>query len=96
MKFSIIIPCYNEKDNIDNLIRRIRPLQDEYDLEYVLVENGSTDGSRDYFKNNIENIFQNITITYVDKNRGYGYGLQAGMKAATGDYIGWIHAYDLY
>lgn len=92
MKFSIIIPCYNEKDNIDNLIKRIRPLQDEYDLEYVLVENGSTDGSRDYFKNNVENVFKNIIVAYVDKNLGYGYGLQEGIKAATGDYIGWIHA----
>lgn len=92
MKYSIIIPCYNERDNIDNLIKRIRPLQAKYDLEYVLVENGSKDGSREYFRNNIEGRFDRIVVTYVNNNQGYGYGLQAGMKVASGDYVGWIHA----
>ena len=92
MKFSIIIPCYNEEDNIDNLISRIRPLQEKYDLEYVLVENGSKDESRIYFKKNVEGKYPGIKIVYVDVNQGYGYGLQQGMKAAEGDYIGWIHA----
>lgn len=92
MKFSIIIPCFNERANIDNLIERIRPLQSGYNLEYILIENGSSDDSKLYFKNNIEGKFNNIKIVYVEKNRGYGYGLQQGLKVATGDYIGWIHA----
>lgn len=92
MKFSIIIPCYNEADNIDNLVARIIPLQAQYDLEYILVENGSTDKSRDYFRLNIEGKYKDIEVVYIDVNQGYGYGLQQGMKAARGEYIGWIHA----
>lgn len=92
MKFSIIIPCYNEGENISNLIKRIRPLQERYDLEYILVENGSTDDSRLYFQKYVEDQYQNIKIVYVDNNEGYGYGLQQGMKASEGEYIGWIHA----
>ncbi len=92
MKYSIIIPCYNERDNVDDLISRIKPLQEQYDLEYVLVENGSKDGSREYFNKNIENRYPGIQVVYVDMNQGYGYGLQQGMKAAEGDYVGWIHA----
>lgn len=92
MKYSIIIPCYNEQDNIDTLIKRISPLQENYDIEYVLVENGSKDNSREYFKTNIEGKFPDIIVTYVEVNKGYGYGLQQGMKVASGDYIGWIHA----
>lgn len=92
MKFSIIIPCYNEADNIGNLISRIKPLQDKYDLEYVLVENGSKDSSREYFESNVEGKYEDFKVVYVDVNQGYGYGLQQGMKAASGDYIGWIHA----
>ena len=92
MKYSIIIPCYNERDNIDSLIKRISPLQKKYDIEYILVENGSKDSSREYFKSNIEYKFPNIVVTYIDVNKGYGYGLQQGMKVASGDYIGWIHA----
>lgn len=92
MKYSIIIPCYNERDNIDSLIKEISPLQKKYDIEYILVENGSKDNSREYFKTYIEGKFPNIVVTYVDANKGYGYGLQQGMKIASGDYIGWIHA----
>lgn len=92
MKFSIIIPCYNEGENITNLINRIRPLQKKYDLEYILIENGSTDDSRQYFQKYVEDQYQNIRIVYVDKNLGYGYGLQQGMKVSDGEYVGWIHA----
>ena len=89
--FSIILPCYNEKENLPVLINRLLPLQKQYNMEYILVENGSKDGSLEYFKRNIENL-PGITAAYVSENRGYGYGLQQGMKAASGDYIGWLHA----
>lgn len=92
MEFSIIIPCYNEADNVDDLIRKIKPLQDKYELEYILVENGSKDESRQYFTNNVEGKYKNIKVVYVDVNKGYGYGIQQGIKVASGKYVGWIHA----
>lgn len=92
MKFSIIIPCYNERENVDKLLQAVIPLQNKYDLEYILVENGSVDQSRDYFREKAEGRYRDVRIVYVDVNRGYGYGLQQGIKAAQGDYIGWIHA----
>lgn len=91
-KFSVIIPCYNEKATLPSLIGRIRPLQDSYDIEYVLVENGSSDGSAEYFRTKIEGLHNGIRAVYVKQNRGYGYGIQQGIKAASGEYIGWIHA----
>ena len=90
MKYSIIIPCYNEMNNINNLIHRITPLQNIYDLEYILVENGSKDNSKAYFRDTVEGKYAAIKVVYVDIN--HGYGLQQGMKVAEGDYIGWIHA----
>lgn len=92
MKFSIIIPCYNEEKNISNLISNILELQKKYDLEYILVENGSKDNSKEYFKQNVEGKYQNLKVVYVEKNQGYGYGICQGLKAASGKYIGWIHA----
>lgn len=92
MKFSIIIPCYNEKENLALLIDNILPLQNDYELEYILVENGSTDNSREYLKNNIDGKYKNIKIKYLDINKGYGYGLKNGLKLAEGEYLGWIHA----
>jgi len=92
MKFSVVIPCYNEHVNLPLLIENILPLQNDYELEYILVENGSTDNSREYLKNNIDGKYKNIKIKYLDINKGYGYGLKNGLKLAEGEYLGWIHA----
>lgn len=92
MKYSVIIPCYNEEKNLQNLVNALLHVCKKRDLEFVLVENGSLDKSKDFFKKNIEGKYEKIRIIYVDINRGYGYGLLQGIKAATGDYIGWIHA----
>lgn len=89
MKYSIVIPCYNEGDNIPFLIERIKPLIDDFDVEFILVENGSCDGSREIF-NNID--VKGIKVVFVDVNRGYGYGVKQGIISSQGDYIGWIHA----
>ena len=90
-KFSILIPCFNEGKSLENLINQIIPLQQEYDLEIILIENGSIDGSKDFLRG-IEGIYKNIRIVFIDKNIGYGYGIQQGLKVARGEYIGWVHA----
>jgi len=92
MKFSIIIPCYNEGENLKNLVQRILPLTKQFEMEYLLVENGSRDNSNQLMKEMPEIDDKVIKMVEVPVNKGYGYGLIQGMKAASGDYIGWIHA----
>lgn len=92
MRFSIVIPCYNERGNIEGLLAQFAPLGEEFDLELVLVENGSTDGSAEYFRSRVEGRLPWVRTAYVPANRGYGYGIQQGLKLATGDYAGWMHA----
>ncbi|BCZ49016.1 hypothetical protein psyc5s11_50830 [Clostridium gelidum] len=92
MKFSIVIACYNEEKSLETLIERILPLTLKYNIEFILVENGSTDNSRDVFKSLEAIDHKSIEVIYVDKNRGYGYGLLQGLKSASGNYVGWIHA----
>ena len=92
MKYSIIIPCYNEEKNLQELINRLLPIRESFPVEFLLVENGSRDGSRQYFKEHIEGKYSNIETVYVDRNQGYGYGIQQGLRAASGDYLGWLHA----
>lgn len=92
MRFSIIIPCYNERDNLSLLIKNIMPLTEKFDIEFVLVENGSTDDSRIKFETLPEMTNSHILKVYVNENHGYGYGVQQGLKACSGDYVGWIHA----
>ena len=84
-EFSIIVPCYNELTNLPSLVDAVKKIN----AEFILVENGSRDESRDYFNTINE---PNIKKVYVDVNQGYGYGIKQGLKVATGDYIGWMHA----
>lgn len=91
MKYSVVVPCYNEEKNIDNLINVLDKVREERNIEYILVENGSKDSTR----LELERVCKNrndFTIVYVDENKGYGYGLQQGLKKAVGEYVGWIHA----
>lgn len=91
LKYSVIIPCYNEENNIQELVHLLEQSGVGYDMEWVMVENGSVDGTRSKLDEACggKKLFR---IVYVNKNKGYGYGLQQGLKAATGDYVGWIHA----
>ena len=91
MKYSIVIPCYNEEDNLPNLIRSISEFAKGRELEYVLVENGSKDNSFALMKD-LTKDKDFIKIVKVETNQGYGYGLYQGIKSASGDFIGWIHA----
>lgn len=91
MKYSIIIPCYNEEENVHDLIQLLEHTGNKYDIQWIMVENGSKDRTRDILECECADK-KSFTIAYVDKNRGYGYGLLQGIKVAEGDYIGWLHA----
>ena len=92
MKYSIVIPCYNEEKNLPDLISSLKTFPDNYQVEFILVENGSVDGSRNYMKQIEADVAPKIRFVWVDQNQGYGYGIQQGLKEASGDYVGWIHA----
>lgn len=91
MKVSIIIPCYNEEKNIVEIVKKFRHLFEKYDIELILVDNGSKDGTR----REIESIREkeaNIKLVVVEENQGYGYGILSGLQAASGEILGWMHA----
>lgn len=91
MKYSIVIPCYNEGENVFHLVEELSRYSAKYDVEYILVENGSKDNTRKLLQKACKNKY-NFKITYVDNNKGYGYGLLNGLKVASGEYVGWLHA----
>ena len=92
MKYSIVIPCYNEEKNLPDLIDSLKSFPEKYNVQFILVENGSADGSRNYMKSIEDQVMPKIQFVWVDQNQGYGYGIQQGLKVAEGDYVGWIHA----
>jgi glycosyltransferase involved in cell wall biosynthesis len=82
MKLSIVIPCFNEKATILELIDAVRsaPIQDK---QIIIIDDGSTDGTREILKG-IQGK-ADIDIIYHETNKGKGAALSTGFAAATGD-----------
>ncbi len=91
MKLSLVIPCYNEAENLPLLLDRCREVARQPGCEVILVDNGSTDSSSDILQDLLPD-YPGCRTIRVEKNRGYGFGLLCGLKAATGDVLGWTHA----
>lgn len=90
MKLSIVIPCYNELGNLELLLRDISSMKKYEEIQFVLVENGSSDASRKYLLEHTDKM-SNVKLVLVDQNHGYGYGIQQGLNVAQGQYLGWTH-----
>lgn len=91
MKLSIVVPCYNEAENIPLILDCFSDVITRTDVEVVLVDNGSTDDSAQILKKLLPDYSFARTVK-VEINQGYGYGIIQGLKACTGDFIGWTHA----
>ena len=84
MKLSVVVPVFNEKDTIRNIIDRIKesPIEEK---EIVVVDDFSTDGTRDLLKEEIETLVDKVI--YHEKNLGKGAALRSGFKVVTGDCV---------
>ncbi len=91
MKLSVVIPCYNESENIPLILEKFGSVIKDEDIEVVLVDNGSTDNSAEVLDKLLPN-YSFATRTKVEKNQGYGFGILQGLKVSTGDFLGWTHA----
>lgn len=91
MKLSIVVPCYNEEENIPLILERFNDVINRDDVEVVLVDNGSTDCSAEVFDKLLPR-YSFARMVKVPVNQGYGYGILQGLKECRGEYIGWTHA----
>lgn len=91
MKFSLVIPCYNEAKNIPLLLERCAVFNGRDDFEIILVDNGSTDASSKVLKELLPQ-YSSCKTVRVEENQGYGFGILSGLREAQGDVIGWTHA----
>ncbi|MBH8566847.1 glycosyltransferase family 2 protein [Nostoc sp. CENA67] len=84
MKLSVIIPCYNELGTIEQVLHAVKtsPIQD---LEIIIVDDCSTDGTTDILCSRLE--LEVDQIIYHKKNMGKGAALRTGFAAATGDIV---------
>jgi len=86
LKLSIIIPCYDEISKIDKIIDAVNASPYPH-KEIIVVDDFSTDGTRDKLKNHIENSDRVHKVVYHEYNQGKGAALRTGIKAATGDIV---------
>ncbi len=82
---SVLIPVYNERNTLMELLARVREV--EINKEILLVDDGSTDGTRDLMRDEIEGKFPDVKVLYHPQNRGKGAAIRTAIEAATGDYL---------
>jgi glycosyltransferase involved in cell wall biosynthesis len=84
MKISVVIPVFNERSTIEQIVSAVRAA-DIGDIEIIVVDDASTDGTQQILKEKISPIV--AQIVYQSLNQGKGAALRAGFAAATGDII---------
>lgn len=84
MKLSIVIPCYNERNTIATIVNAVKnsPYPSK---EIIVVDDYSTDGTRDILRKEIEPTIDKVL--YHEQNRGKGAAVRTGIKEATGDLV---------
>ena len=82
-KISIIIPVFNEKNTIREIIDRVEKSPVNLDKEIIIVDDYSIDGTRDILKK----IIKKYKIIFHEENHGKGAALRSGFARATGDII---------
>ena len=82
MRLSIVIPVYNEREALPTTLARVQATP--FDKEIILVDDGSTDGTRDWLQTLRH---PGVVVVLQPENRGKGAALRAGFERATGDVV---------
>jgi glycosyltransferase involved in cell wall biosynthesis len=85
-KLSIVVPVYNERNTLVEIVRRMRSVElpDGIEREIVVVDDGSTDGTRDVLKQLHDST---VRVIMHDTNRGKGAAVRTGVDVASGEYV---------
>lgn len=82
MKLSVIVPCYNERQTIVQIIEAVHA-SSYPDKEIIIVDDCSRDGTKEI----LQTLSEDIKVYYHAQNQGKGAAIRTGIKAATGDLV---------
>src|SRR6266849_5393000 len=85
-KLSVVVPVFNERNTLVEILRRMRAVElpDGIEREIIVVDDGSTDGTRDVLRQLGDST---VRIVVHEGNRGKGAAVRTGLALATGDYV---------
>ena len=92
MRFSIITPNYNGARFLERTITSVLAQREHVDLDYIVVDGGSTDGSVDI----IERFRDHLSHCIIEQDNGPAEAINKGFRLATGDIVAWLNADDIY
>jgi glycosyltransferase involved in cell wall biosynthesis len=85
-KLSVIVPVFNERNTVVEVVRRMRAVElpDGIEREIIVVDDGSRDGTRDVLRQLGDST---VRVALHEDNRGKGAAVRTGLALATGDYV---------
>ncbi len=89
-RFSIVTPSLNQAAYLGRTIESVLGQQGDFDLEYLVMDGGSTDGSVDVLRR-----YEGRLAYRVEKDAGQSDAINKGLRAVTGDLVGWVNSDDL-
>jgi dolichol-phosphate mannosyltransferase len=82
---TVLIPAYNEVTTLKETLRRV--LEVPIEKEVLIVDDASTDGTRDLLKNEIEGRYPQVRVIYQESNQGKGAAIRAAIPHVRGEYV---------
>ncbi|MDP3996378.1 MAG: glycosyltransferase family 2 protein [bacterium] len=105
MKFSIVTPVYNGQKYIAETIESVLSQEGDFEIEYIIEDGGSTDGTTEIIKSYAEKVSsgsfplkcRGVSLKWTsEKDRGMYDAINKGFTKATGDIYAWINSDDTY
>ena len=85
MRLSIVIPVFNERETLPVVLESVACVS--LDKEILIVDDGSTDGTREYLKDVAQHPEEGVRVFFHDRNRGKGAALRTGFGEVAGDIV---------